>query len=66
MEICTLINNLLNFRWDIMRKQRENVILRGLRGSACNYLDGLISKCVKGAAELIGRRKIHALVIMSL
>lgn len=66
METCTLINDLLDFRGDKMRKQRENVVLRGIRGSACKYLDSLISKCIKGAAELIRHRKINALVITSL
>lgn len=66
METCTLINDLLDFRGDTMRKQRENVVLRDIGGSACKYLDGLIAKCVRGAIELIHRRKIKALDIMSL
>lgn len=57
METCTLINDLLDLRGDIVRKQQENVLLRGFRGSACKYLDGSIAKCVKRAAELIGRRQ---------
>ncbi|KAJ5911358.1 uncharacterized protein N7473_000661 [Penicillium subrubescens] len=60
METCTLINDMLDFRGDKVQKQRENVVRHGLRGSACKYLDGSIAKCVKGAAELIGRRKINA------
>lgn len=66
METCTLINDLVDFRGDTMRKQRENVVLRGIRGSICQYLDGLISQCIRGTCTLIQNRKINALVIMSL
>ncbi|KAJ5157453.1 uncharacterized protein N7482_008553 [Penicillium canariense] len=66
METCALFNDLIDFRGDAMRKQRENVVLRGIRGSACEYLDDIVAKCVQGAAELVRRRKINALVIMSL
>jgi hypothetical protein len=59
-----LINDLLDFRGDAWRKQRENVVLRGVRGSLCTYLDGLISQVVRGAATTIRRGKIFALVNM--
>lgn len=66
METCTLINDLLDFRSDALRKQRENVVLRGTTSSICSYLDGTIARCISGACGLIQKRKINALVIMSL
>lgn len=59
----TLINDLVDFRGDTWRNQRENVVLRGVRGCLCVYLDGLLSECIGGAAIMIGRGKIFALLI---
>lgn len=66
METCALINDLLDFRSDTLRKQRENVVLRGARSSMCSYLDEMIAQCISGACRLIQIRKLNALVIMSL
>lgn len=41
-EACVLLNYLVDFHSDTMRKLRENVILRGICGNLCKYLDGLI------------------------
>ncbi|KAM0721301.1 hypothetical protein Q7P37_003589 [Cladosporium fusiforme] len=60
----TLINDLLDFRGDTWRNQRENVVLRGVRGCLCEYLDGLLVECIRGAASLAGRGKIFAFLIM--
>jgi len=60
-----LINDLVDFRGDTWRGQRENVVLRGVRGCLCSYLDGMVSDCIKGAATLTSRGKIFALNIMS-
>lgn len=38
METCALINDLIDFRRDIMRRQYENVVLRGIRGNDCRDL----------------------------
>ena len=59
-----LINDLVDFRGDTWRNQRENVVLRGIRGSLCSYLDGLISACIGGAANTTRRGKIFALMNM--
>lgn len=59
-----LINDLVDFRGDTWRNQRENAVLRGVRGSLCIYLDGLISKCIRGAAATTRRGKIFALMNM--
>lgn len=59
-----LINDLVDFRGDTWRNQRENVVLRGVRGNLCTYLDGLLSDCIKGAAANVRRGKIFALMNM--
>jgi len=60
-----LINDLVDFRGDTWRNQRENVVLRGVRGCLCTYLDGLLIDCIGGAAALTSRGKIFALNVMS-
>jgi hypothetical protein len=59
-----LFNDLVDIRGDTWRNQRENVVLRGVRGCLCTYLDKLLSKCIQGAATLIRRGDIFALNIM--
>ena len=65
IDTLILFNDLVHFRGNIWRSQRENVILRGVRGCLCTYLDGLLSRCVRGAATLIRRGDIFALNIMA-
>ncbi|KAJ5612759.1 hypothetical protein N7510_005953 [Penicillium lagena] len=63
--VCSLINDLIDFRSDTMRKQRENTVLRGIRGCICRYLDGLISSCVEQAYDVIQSSPLSAIVVMS-
>jgi hypothetical protein len=65
VKTTALINDLVDFRGDTWRNQRENVVLRGVRGCLCLYLDGLLSDCIGGAAGLTRRGKIFALNIMA-
>jgi hypothetical protein len=60
-----LFNDLVDFRGDTWRSQRENVVLRGVRGCLCSYLDSLLSRCIRGAAALIRRGEIFAFNIMA-
>ncbi|KAE8359105.1 hypothetical protein BDV27DRAFT_149889 [Aspergillus caelatus] len=64
VKACALINDLVDFRSDIKRKQRENVVLRGLRGNVCNYLDELIGDCLDTTASLLETSRLCALVLM--
>lgn len=63
-EVCTLINDLTDLRGDTKRKQRENTVLRGIRGSVCDYLDGLIMRCLLLARKVIQSSKLSALVVL--
>jgi hypothetical protein len=65
VKVTALVNDLVDFRGDTWRNQRENVVLRGVRGSLCEYLDGLLTECIGGAAKLTRRGKIFALNIMA-
>ncbi|KAK1146585.1 hypothetical protein N8T08_003015 [Aspergillus melleus] len=60
----TLINDLVDLRSDIMRKQRENPVLRGIRDSACQYLSKQMLDCVTTVRELIESKQILAMVVM--
>jgi hypothetical protein len=60
-----LLNDLLDFRGDAWRNQRENVVLKGVRGCLCTYLDNLISECITGAATMLRRGKTFGLVVMT-
>ena len=64
VDTTVLISDLVDFRGDTWRNQRENVVLRRVRGCLCSYLDELISRCVGGSAALINRGDIFALVIV--
>ncbi|KAJ5408330.1 hypothetical protein N7509_002213 [Penicillium cosmopolitanum] len=61
----TLINDLVDLRSDTMRKQRENPILRGVRGSTCQYLNKKIFDCLTFATELIETKQLLAIVTMA-
>ncbi|KAG6810388.1 hypothetical protein H0H92_012071, partial [Tricholoma furcatifolium] len=64
VEACTLVNDLIDFRSDVLRKQRENPVLRGVRGCLCEYLDGLMSTCFEKACKVIRYSRLQALVTM--
>lgn len=65
-EACVYINDLADFRSDSMRKLRENVVLCGVRGNLCRYLDVQISSCLRRVAEAIRSSPVLALVVMAL
>jgi hypothetical protein len=65
VKTTALINDLVDFRGDTWRNQRENVVLRGVRGCLCSYMDGLLLDCVGGAAALVRRGLVFALNIMN-
>ncbi|KOS48773.1 hypothetical protein ACN38_g304 [Penicillium nordicum] len=65
VKACALINDLIDFRSDTKRKQRENVVLRGLHGNICVYLDGLIGECLDTTANLVESSRLCAFVLMS-
>jgi hypothetical protein len=65
VDTFVLFNDLVDFRGDTWRNQRENVVLRGVRGCLCSYLDGLLSRCIRGAETLIRRGEIFAFNIMA-
>ena len=64
VDVCVYINDFVDFRGDALRKQRENVILRGIRGDLCRYLDQMIVQCLDLAAEVIESTEVGALVVM--
>ncbi|KAJ5781107.1 hypothetical protein N7457_006267 [Penicillium paradoxum] len=64
VEATVYINDFVDFRGDTMRKQRENVILRGIRGNLCTYLDEMIGRCLDSVAGVIESGELGALVAM--
>ncbi|KAI9931689.1 hypothetical protein ASPWEDRAFT_37455 [Aspergillus wentii DTO 134E9] len=64
-QACALINDLIDLRSDTARRQRENVVLRGVRGNLCEYLDYLVGSCLERAATAILTNKTCALVVMA-
>lgn len=65
IDTLILFNDLVDFRGDTWRNQRENVVLRGVRGCLCAYLDNLLSRCIRGAAALIRRGDNFAFNVMA-
>lgn len=61
----TLINDLVDLRSDAMRNQRENPVLRGVKGSACDYLNKQILDCLICVTELIESKQLLAMVTMA-
>lgn len=59
-----LINDLVDFRGDTWRNQRENVVLRAVRGNLCRYLDGSIEQCIRKSAAAVRRGRLFAFVVM--
>jgi len=47
-----------------MRKTRENIVLRGIRGDICQYLDELVARCLDTATKVIRSGRLGALVVM--
>lgn len=64
-EVCALINDLVDLRSDTMRKQRENVVVRGVRGSAYHYLNTKLLKCIEGTRRIVNNGKLTVLVAMA-
>ncbi|KAG6828127.1 hypothetical protein H0H92_009119 [Tricholoma furcatifolium] len=64
-EVCMLLNDLIDFRSDMARRQRENPVLRGVRGCLCEYLDGLMSRCIEKACKAIRYSRLQAFVVMA-
>ncbi|EED17526.1 conserved hypothetical protein [Talaromyces stipitatus ATCC 10500] len=62
--VCSLFNDLVDLRGDAMRKQRENPILRGVRGRLCGYLDSCISQCLTLACETLGSDRLSGMVVL--
>ncbi|KAE8140283.1 hypothetical protein BDV38DRAFT_290524 [Aspergillus pseudotamarii] len=61
----TLINDLVDFRSDAMRKQRENPVLRGVQGSICEYLRQQVLDCLINVRTLIESKRLLAMVTMA-
>ncbi|EAW16422.1 uncharacterized protein NFIA_057720 [Aspergillus fischeri NRRL 181] len=61
----TLINDLVDLRSDTMRRQRENPVLRGVRGSVYKYLNKQILSCLSVTTELVESEQLLALVMMA-
>ncbi|KAF9890176.1 hypothetical protein FE257_006337 [Aspergillus nanangensis] len=61
----TLVNDLVDLRSDTMRRQRENPVLRGIRGSACQYLNQQVRDCLRGVRELVESKQLLAMVTMA-
>ena len=66
VEACCYMNDLIDLRSDTMRKLRENVILRGIRGNLCTYLDGMILSCMQLSVKAIKSSPVSALVVMGI
>jgi hypothetical protein len=64
VDACVFVNDFVDFRGDTMRKQRENVLLRGVRGDLCRYLDGMITQCLDSVVEVVEASELEALVVM--
>ncbi|OJI83263.1 hypothetical protein ASPTUDRAFT_191716 [Aspergillus tubingensis CBS 134.48] len=62
---CTLINDLVDLRSDTARKQRENVVLRGVRGNLCEYLDRVMFECLETATLAVQMNPTCAYVLMA-
>lgn len=64
VDACVYVNDFVDFRGDTMRKQRENVLLRGVRGDLCRYLDSMIGRCLDAVVEVVENSELGALVVM--
>lgn len=64
VEACVYINDFVDFRGDSMRKQRENVVLRGIRGNLCEYLDRMTGQSLDSMIEIVESSELGALVVM--
>ncbi|CAF9914544.1 MAG: hypothetical protein GOMPHAMPRED_008188 [Gomphillus americanus] len=63
-QTCALINDLIDFRGNTWRNQQENVVLRGVRGCLCVYLDvAPVGGAFLVQQILVGRDTISAFLI---
>ncbi|KAI2896289.1 hypothetical protein CBS63078_5580 [Aspergillus niger] len=62
---CTLINDLVDLRSDTARKQRENVVLREVRGNLCEYLDRVMFECLETATLAVQTNRTCAYLLMA-
>ncbi|KAJ5201518.1 uncharacterized protein N7498_006181 [Penicillium cinerascens] len=65
VEACALLNDLVDFRSDTTRRQRENIVLRGIRKSVCRSLNDQIYRCYQKVLVNVRKQKVSALVIMA-
>lgn len=63
-ESIILLNDLIDFRSDAMRVQRENPILRGVSHGICDYLNKRIIEVIVKATAMVKTGKLTALVIL--
>jgi hypothetical protein len=66
-ELCravVFLNDLLDIRSDATRVQRENPIIRGIRGNACDYLSNLMIDCIKSFTSLVSPNTVSGLVVL--
>lgn len=64
VEACVFVNDFVDFRGDTIRKQRENVLLRGVRGDFCRYFDGVIAQCLDSVVEVVKASELEALAVL--
>ncbi|RAH63581.1 hypothetical protein BO85DRAFT_455560 [Aspergillus piperis CBS 112811] len=63
--VCTFINDMVDLRSDTARKQRENIVLRGVRGDLCEYLDQMMFECIETATLAVQTNPTCAYVLMA-
>ncbi|KAK2735931.1 hypothetical protein FQN57_001071 [Myotisia sp. PD_48] len=63
-DVCSLLGDLADLRSDTRRKQRENTVIRGVRGCLCEYLDSTLASTLSMAAEAIESGRLSALVVL--
>ncbi|KAJ5544340.1 hypothetical protein N7513_006904 [Penicillium frequentans] len=65
VEACALLNDLVDFRSDTTRRQRENIVLRSIRKSVCQTLNDQVRKCYQKVLINVRKQKLSALVVMA-
>ncbi|KAJ5553752.1 hypothetical protein N7494_003130 [Penicillium frequentans] len=65
VEACALLNDLVDFRSDTTRRQRENIVLRSIRKSVCQTLNDQVRKCYQKVLINVRKQKPSALVVMA-
>lgn len=64
VKASVLLNDLIDFRSDAMRMQRENIVLRGVRGNVCKFLSRTMVECIEAVTMVIKLGTLPALVIL--